>query len=387
MHEGSKGVKRVLFVIPSLAGGGAERVILHILKYIDRSRFEPHLAVFEKHGELVSEVPYDIQVEKLKERRSLYGLQWLVVIFKLTGLLKKRKIDAVVSFMWYTNLVVLIARILSRVSVGVVVSERYGLSVSFEGKIAELLRRLIIRFFYPGANAVIVNSMEMGNQISQMVHMPKGKIITIYNPVDLARIAQLKEESAEHPWFRESFPTVIGIGRLTRQKGFDYLIRAIRILKDNGIECRLALLGKGSEEENLKRLASELGVSDRVLFAGFQQNPYKYLARSTVFALSSLYEGFPNVLLEALSLGIPSVATRCPTGPEELIADGINGLLVPPADERALAEAIKRLLLDEDLRKRLSDAGKKRAEDFGVEKIIKQYEEVIERVCAESAVK
>ncbi|OGP30994.1 MAG: hypothetical protein A2073_01515 [Deltaproteobacteria bacterium GWC2_42_11] len=174
---------------------------------------------------------------------------------------------------------------------------------------------------------------------------------------------------------------------MTQQKGFDYLLKAFSIVLSEGIACRIVIMGKGKEEGFLKKLAKQLNISDRVDFLGFQQNPYRYMLHSTVFVLSSLYEGFPNVLLEALALGVPSIAARCPTGPEEIIADGVNGLLVPPADEKSLAEAIKRLLTDEALRKRLGEAGKKCAEDFRVAKIIKEYEAVIEGVCAESAAK
>ena len=157
------------------------------------------------------------------------------------------------------------------------------------------------------------------------------------------------------------------------------------MLAGEGIQCKLIILGEGKEKENLLKLVEKLGLNDRVSFEGFQENPYKYLARSTVFVLSSLYEGFPNVLLEAMALGIPSVATRCPTGPDEIITEGVDGVLIPPADEKAIADAIKKLLLDEDLRKRLSEAGKRRIQDFAVEKIVKQYEDAIESVCAESA--
>lgn len=386
MHAGQKSVKKVYFVIPALMGGGAERVILHILKHIDRKRFEPYLVVFEKKGELLFDLPSDIGVRVLKKKKSTFGLQWLV-FFSIARILKNERPDAVVSFMWYTNFITLLARLISGYEGALIISERYGLSDSHEWWFEEFLRRIAIRFFYSKADRIIVNAMEMLNQFRALYGVAEKKFEIIYNPVDISGIRQLSSEDVDCPcpWYQEDVPVIIAIGRLTQQKGFSYLIRALQRAVSEGIECRLVILGKGPEQESLERLAADLGIRERVWFAGFQQNPYKYLTWSTVFVLSSLYEGFPNVLLEAIALGVPSIATRCLTGPEEIITDGVDGILVPPADKRALADAIKRLLLDEELRKKIGEAGRKRAEDFAVEKILKQYESVIESVCAVSA--
>lgn len=284
--------------------------------------------------------------------------------------------------MWYTNFVALLSKLLSRARCGIIVSERSSLS-SYEGWLNEFLRRLAIRTFYPKAEIIIVNSKNMGIELTQMFNISASKVSVIYNPIDIQRINQMKGEEVRHPWYEADIPLIVAIGRLTFSKGFSYLIKALHIVGAKGIPCRLVILGEGGEEERLKRLAIGLRVDDWVAFLGFQPNPYKYLARSTLFVLSSLYEGFPNVLLEALALGVPSIATRCPTGPEEIITDGVDGILVPPSDEQALADAIKRVLRDEGLRERLGEAGKKRAEDFRVEKIVKQYEDVIEDLCKE----
>jgi len=386
-------LKKVFFVIPSFGGGGAERVILNILLNIDRNKFKPTLVLYEKTGEYLVDLTSDISVEVLKHKernnRSIRwripGVTWFILSNRFAELLKTEKPDVVVSFMWYTNLIALTARFLSKSKCRIAVSERYGLLISHEGWLIELLRRQIIRFFYPKANLIIVNAKEMGIQLRKMFNISENKIAVIYNPVDLKKINQLCIQDAHHLWCTEQIPTITAIGRLTLQKGFAYLLKAVHVLLSEGIPCRLVILGRGSEQERLEKLAVELGINTNVNFIGFQQNPYKYLARSSVFVLSSLYEGFPNVLLEAMALGVPSVATRCPTGPDEIITEGVDGILVPPADEKSLAGAIKKLLQDEALRKKLGEAGRKRAEDFEVGKIVKQYEDVIESVCAESA--
>jgi glycosyltransferase involved in cell wall biosynthesis len=377
---------KIFFVISTLEGGGAERVMLNILKHINPDKFRPVLVLFERRGELLAELPPEIQVEILKRKRSRYGLQWLIFL-RLATLLRKEKPDAIVSFMWYPNLISLLAKLLSRSRCRAVVSERYSLSFSCEGRFTEFLRRFAVRFFYPVADAVIVNSAAMAREFTQMFRFPEDNIVLIHNPMDIGRSNSLSREEVSHSWYQDKVPIVIAVGRLTRQKGYPYLLRAMKIVLSRGMDCRLVILGKGAEEEELRKLAAELKIDDRVALLGFQENPYKYLARSTLFVLSSLYEGFPNALLDAISLGVPSIATRCPTGPEEIVTDGVDGILVPPADEKALADAIQRVLLDKELRNKLSGAGKKRAESFMVEEIVKQYENVIEAVCAASAVR
>lgn len=145
---------------------------------------------------------------------------------------------------------------------------------------------------------------------------------------------------------------------------------------------RLMVLGEGELKETLIDEVGRLELKDKIAFLGFQDNPFKYISRARVFVLSSSYEGFGNVLIEAMALGIPVVSTRCPSGPEEIIQDGINGILVPPDDEQALAESIRTLLVREDLRSRIAKAGRERAEDFRARKIACEYEDVFREVGA-----
>ncbi len=372
-------MKKVMFVVPTLSGGGAERVVLYLLKFIDRKKYIPELVVFEKKGEFFQDLPTDVRVHSLKKRISrLFGLQWLVSL-ELARLFKKERPDIVISFMWYTNFVTLIAGFCSySYKPNIIVSERYSISKSLEGRLVEWMRKKVIKFLYPKAKRIIANSRGLQEELINFCHLPEEKIITIYNPADIDYIRTLSAVDVEEDIFSEETPIVLAIGRLTSQKGFDYLIKAIHIVNLEGLKTYLVLLGQGKEEKKLKKLVSQLQIEDRVFLLGFQSNPYKYLARATVFVLSSLYEGFPNVLLEAMALGVPSVATRCPTGPDELITDGVDGLLVPPADAEALAEAIKRLLSDKSLRKALGAKARKRAEEFEVKKIVREYERVIE---------
>lgn len=385
MYEGRKRVKKVCFVINNLGGGGAQRVFINILRHIDRSKFDPHLILFqkknfEKKGDLLFDLPSDINVRVLRSEKYRRFLKWFYFL-KLAKLLKAEGPDAVVSFMWKPNAAVLLSKKMSRTKAKIIISER-GSTAIYNGRFVNFQRSLAIRFFYPKAEKIIFPSRDMANKIVKSYGIEKQKVNIIPNPVDIATITERAQERIEDSVYQAKNNIIISIGRLGKEKGFAYLIRAISLLSKNDIDCKLVILGEGAEENNLYNLSKELNIEDRVRFLGFRSNPYKYLARSKIFVLSSLYEGFPNVLLEAMALGVPSIATRCPTGPEEIITDEVNGLLIPQADEKALANAIKKLLLDKDLRKMLGEAARKRAEDFRVEKIIKHYEDVIDNICS-----
>jgi glycosyltransferase involved in cell wall biosynthesis len=369
---------KILFFIPTLSGGGAERVTLQLLQHIDRNKYAPHLLLFDKEGQYIEALPSSIPIFELKKRRSRKAFP-LFAIFSLKKIIKREKPDVILSLMCYTNALALIAKIMSRVKPKTIISERTSTYI-YAGRFINFLRNLTIRFLYPTADEIIFPSQDMADTIVEFRRIKK-KVTIIPNPVDVATVTEYAQEIIEDPIYRESNNIVIAIGRLSKEKGFLYLIKAIALLSKQGIDCKLVILGEGVEYKNLQSLSKELGIEDRVHLLGFKLNPYKYLARSTIFVLSSLYEGFPNVLLEAMALGVPSIATRCPTGPEEIITDEVNGLLIPPADEKSLAHDIKRLLLDRDLRKRLSENARKKAADFRVEKIIKHYEDVIDNVC------
>jgi Glycosyltransferase len=190
-----------------------------------------------------------------------------------------------------------------------------------------------------------------------------------------------KPGKIEHPCFKDNIPVIIAFGRLIPRKGFVDLIKAFHLVCSQ-LPSRLVFIGEGDERQRLEELVAKLHLKESVLFLGYQENPFKFIGQSRIFVLSSHREGFANVIIEAMACGAPVISTRCPSGPDEIISDGENGLLVPVGDVDALAEAILKLLKDEPLRKRLAEAGRRRAEDFGVEKMVAEYERVFEEVAA-----
>jgi len=190
----------------------------------------------------------------------------------------------------------------------------------------------------------------------------------------------LAKEPVEHPWFNnKEIPIIIAVGRLTKAKDYPTFLRAFSLICKKR-KAHLVILGEGEERKNLENLIHKLNLPENVAFLGFQKNPYKYMQKASVFVLSSKREGFPNVIVEAMTCGVPVISTNCQSGPNEIIKNGENGILVPVGDEKALAEAILKVLNNHSLRQKFSEQGRKKAQDFTAEKSIKEYEKLFQEV-------
>jgi len=227
----------------------------------------------------------------------------------------------------------------------------------------------MMRIFYKWTHFIVAVSKGVADDIIQITGLPSEKVKVIYNPVVTPNIVERAAEPLEHPWLSDGdVPVIVGIGRLTKQKDFHTLIRAFAVVRRTR-PCRLVILGDGGDRESLLSLAQEQGVLTDVDFPGFQQNPFAWLSRSSLFVLSSRWEGFGIVIVEALALGIPVVSTDCPNGPREILKDGEYGPLVPVEDPDTLAVAMIKTLekpLDPEI---LHDA----ASDYTTDKIGEEY--------------
>ena len=229
------------------------------------------------------------------------------------------------------------------------------------------------RISYPYADVVVGISLGVSSELAGICGVPRDRIHTIYNPAVPDDLPLKVRETPEHPWYREPGPPlIVSIGRLHRQKDFPTLLTAFARLLERR-PARLLVLGKGPQLSELSKLTGELGISKHVDFPGFVDNPYAFLARARLFVQSSRHEGFGNVLVEAMACGCPVVATDCPSGPCEILEGGRWGQLVAVGDSVALAEAMVRAMEAPPRREAL----RKRASFFSLERAVDRYEELL----------
>lgn len=323
--------------LPSLAGGGAERVAVNLIEGILPLGHEVEIVTVSAFGEYLAEIPPTIPVVNLKARRALTSF------LSLIKYLRQSKPDLIISSLGHTNLVLLAARPFSGVRPKVIVTEHLALHDEPQDFVDRAFRTLA-RWMYPWSEAIVAVSAGVADSVAKGVGLPRDKVHVVYNPVLPKAFWEKAGHRVDHPWFAPGAPPVlIGVGRLTAQKDFPNLLNALRIVRKQE-DVRLMILGEGSDRADLEALAVSLGVADAVAMPGFVDNPYAYMAAASMFVLSSRREGLPTVLIEAVAAGTPVVSTDCPSGPFEILQGGKFGALVPVENPEALAEAIVKTL-------------------------------------------
>lgn len=276
---------------------------------------------------------------RIRHFRRFTPLFWLSWFPDLGRYLRRERPAALLAAKTSANIVALCAARFAPPATRVVICEVTHLSSELAhrgwGAVAPVIRRL-----YPRADARVAISSGVAEDVSRVARLPAEAVTTIYNPLASGAVRAGAAGPLDHPWFQAGAPPVVlGIGRLTRQKGFGTLLRAFAVVRAKR-RTRLVILGEGEMRAELQASARGLGIESSVSFPGFVRNPYAYLARAAVFALSSVWEGLPTVLIEAMALGCPVVSTDCPSGPAEVLDGGRYGRLVPVADAGAMADAI-----------------------------------------------
>ncbi len=359
--------KKLMFIIPSLVDGGAEKVLVEIVNHLDATKYEISLVLFEKKGVYLSSIPNYVKIYSLK-KKSRYSVIKLIV--RLTKLFRRIKPDTALSFMEYADLIAIYAKLLSLHKFNVIISIHNYLSSDLLYDRYRSIKSFLCRNTFKYADNVIVPSQGLKYDLTENYKLSSEKIKVIYNPLDLKEITNLKKAAFMNDKFSKY---IIACGRLTKQKDYPHLLKAYSLIYKN-IEEKLVILGEGEDEEKLNQLVKKLGIQGMVFFLGFQKNPYKFMKNATIFVLSSLWEGFAIVIAEAMACAVPVISTDCPSGPGEIITNGENGILVTPGNEKDLADAMLTLIRHKELRKKFSEEGKKRSEDFMIEKILPQYE-------------
>jgi len=327
------------------------------------------LVLAKAEGPYLSEVPAGVRVIDLHSSRVLFSLPGLV------RYLRRERPQSILSAMNHANIVAIWARKLARVQSRVVVTVHNTLSRATTNSSNFRVRLMprLIRIFYPWADAVVAVSGGVAEDLAKTTGLPQERIRVIYNPIVTPELLEKAKKAVEHPWFAPGEPPVIlSVGRLTKQKDYPTLIQAFALVRRK-YPARLMILGEGEERAKLEALAQELALQDDISLPGFVDNPYAYMARSAVFVLSSAWEGFGNVLVEAMAVGTPVVATGCPSGPAEILEGGKWGKLVPVGDANAMAQAILSTLSGQEVKMDFQN----RALKFTIERITKYYLEAL----------
>ncbi len=388
--------KHLAIFIPSLAGGGVARVMLHLAEAFATSGHKVDLLLCKTTGDFLDTVHPTINVVALKATPNWVSrLRVLLAnpnlaptlllpillpakppktiryLANLTNYLSREKPDTLLSAKTHANLVAIWARKIADVRTRIVVSERSTMSTVIQNSRKWRWRFALplIQKVYPQADLVVAVSNGVADDVSSCSGLSREQITAIYNPMPTDHIKAQSILPVCHPWFNtEKIPIILGVGRLVPAKDFPTLLKAFAHIRATR-PARLVILGEGRERQTLENLAIKLGIASDFSLPGFEANPYTYMSRATVFVLSSLLEGLPNALIEALACGCPVVSTNCLSGPQEILANGAFGALVPVGDDRALAEAILHTLEHPPNSERL----RSRAAEFDIHTIAEQY--------------
>jgi glycosyltransferase involved in cell wall biosynthesis len=326
--------RRVCLYLPDLSGGGGEMFAIKLAGELRRRGIEVDFFLARREGPLLAEVPAGCEVF------AAAGLALRKKFGPLVRYLRARRPDALLSNMDPSNVAGL-ARVVSRVPVHVVMVLHNTLSEEMK-LVAPHRRRLfrVARHLYRLADAMVAVSEGLARDAAAVIPFVRHKLHVIANPVVSDTLLAAAREPVDHPWLRGGeVPVTLAVGRLHPQKDFPTLLRAFRIVCGRR-PARLIILGTGGERERLVEEIGQLGLGDDVALPGFVANPWAWMSKASVLALSSVWEGLPTVLIEALAVGTPVVATDCPHGPREILDGGRYGRLVPVGDADGLAAAL-----------------------------------------------
>ena len=391
---------RVMLLLPSLHGGGAERVAVQLMQHLDRSRFEVRMGLLRKTGPYVPLVDEaELDVARLGQRfldfdrgnSEVYRASSMLPAILLTptnvvAMLRRFRPHVVVSFRKGMSVITLGAVLLyGRSRLRWIAREGNNTFAVIDDELQSGSARRVVRELtarvYRAADRLLSICGDLQHDLQRDLGLDPARLCTVYNAVDVSQVErQAGLEPA--PGIAPAEPYVIAVGRLERQKGFDVLLRAFA-----GSSWRhghrLLILGEGSWEARLRLLADELGIGGSVHIAGWQDNPWALMRGARLFVLPSRWEGFGNVVIEAMACGVPVVVSNCNYGPKEIVRDGQDGLVVAVDDVEGTRAAMDRVLGDPILAARLTAAGRARAREFDVPVMVERYSALFDELAAE----
>lgn len=350
--------KSIIFILPDLETGGAERIVTTIANHLPRDRFEPKIMLLRKQGGYLEFLKDDVEVIDLKTERIRNSLKPILTQ------IHKRKPDIVFSGFGEVN---------AYLSMFLKCFPKTKFIARETNVVSQHVTRREIRFFYKFYNnydKIICQSDDMQNDLVENFRIRKDRLLKINNPVDFDFIDDKLSRSQKPEAYKAGFKNVAAVGNLSARKGFDNLLKVFQHLKDERI--LLHILGDGRDKKLLHQMKEDLAL-DHVVFHGKQSNPYRFLKFADLFVLSSRYEGFPNVLLEAGACGTYALANDCPGGIREIIQPGINGQIAHIEQHEDFASTLLKVLETPHNPEAVRISIQNR---FSKEMILKQYEDV-----------
>jgi len=381
-----------IILINSLAAGGAEKVVTILAKELHKRKHNIELVCLEK--KIDYKLPENIKISFLSNDKGTGSgfiklLKLIVLAWKLKQKIIKQKVTIVQSHLYRANYVNIIAKILGSSHIAQIVN---GGTISWY-KTKGILGRinlLLIKYLYDKADLIVLKNYLMLKDMQDLFSFKTKKQI-IHNPYDFELIENKKNEALDNSFFNSKNFYIISAGRLIPLKNYDILIKAFKIAKEKLNNIKLVFLGNGDEKDNLLRLCYDLCIDKDVYFTDYVDNPFKYISKSQLFVLPSSTEGFPNVLVEAMICKTPVIATDCLGGSREIldplsdlnfrVLDDIDyaeyGVLVPVKNINLLSKAIISIFENSSLYNKYKSKAYKRAKDFSLDKIIPEYEKIL----------
>lgn len=365
---------KLLTMLTNFHIGGTERQVTNLALRIDSSRFDLHLGCLRNAGELLQEIE-PLRVPKpVFEIGSLYGLKTAWQALRFAYYVRKNRIQIVNSYGFYPNVFAVVAARFGGADVVIA-------SIRDRGDILTPAQRRFQKIVCRLADCVLVNAEAIRETLIAQGYDP-AKIVVIRNGIVLSRYqsAAQGERIRRELGVPAEAPIIIMFSRLNRMKGAEYFLEAAEIVAQRRPDARYLIVGDGANRRDLEERAAASGVKERAIFTGFRTDVPDLLAESAISVLPSLSEGLSNSLLEAMAAGIPVIATRVGGNPE-IIEDGVSGLLAPPRDAKALADAMIALLEDPTRAQHMGEAGLRRvAELFSVERSVAEVENLYRKL-------
>ena len=368
---------KITLVTPSLFCGGAERVVVSLAEGFQLHGHEVTVITGTEKDTDFYQLPPGINRIALGIMGVSKGFLDAIKsnlnrVSVLRKAIKLSEPDIVIAHLTETNILTVLATLKTKYPV--LITEHCDPNLIFYGKFWSILRRLVYPF------ATKLSSVSQGVE-NYFTWLPKNKKQVIYNPFFLSQNASSEMEiptgvNSDRQW-------IMSMGRLTNQKGFDILLKAFAKVAPKYPDWQLIILGEGELRSELEQLKAELNLGEQAVLPGRVKNPFLLMERAQFFVMSSRFEGFPMAHGEAMLCGLPVIATDCPSGPRELVRDGIDGILIPNQDEAALTAAIERTISNPEERAKFAKSAPQVGSRFSLEKIIQDWIDLSQQAIAE----